>query len=179
MVEWEKPDWMKRVIEEIEKEIAKEQERYQAFLSMMRKTLGLNEIEVGRWIRNRAIGWLEAKGYKLITDIADEMTYFGVEKKPDYFLIIARGGKALDSPLWDKLAHIVHEVVEVNEIKKQLGRVLPSNQYIMPESPPELRRAQKIAHRIAKRIEASFLREYKDIKDRELIRKFPRLQQVE
>jgi len=162
--EW-KPEWMQRIIEETEREIAKEEERYQRLLSLFRELLGLDEIGAGEWIRDKAIKWLERKGYKLVTGIADEMTYFGAERTADYFWVIARGGTSLGAPLWDKIAHSVHEVVEVNEIKKRLGRVLPHMQY----TSPKLRRVRETAHGVAERVEALFLQEYRDWGDEALV----------
>lgn len=111
---------------------------------------------IGREIHRAAVEWLRSQGYEVPENILElMMKYFGVRDEEVFFEVVALGGETPDAPFHDKVAHEIHEVVEVSEIYKRYG-------FIGDFSVMRGMGAYDYAHPIAKCWEQKFLRSLKD-----------------
>lgn len=81
----------------------------------------------GKLIHRTAVQWLEENGYEVpVTTLKDQMSYFGTNKVTLYEVMAM-------SPLYaeyaevdrfiNAVAHQIHEIVEINEIKMKYGYI--------------------------------------------------------
>ena len=123
------------------------------------------EKSLGKEIYRKAVDYLKEENFPPpIPTMKDQIIYFGAPDENTIYQVIGGGGEPGD--IVDKVAHQIHELVEISKIKEKIPLV-SLNECL--EKYPEV---QEKAHQIAKSWEEKFLEKVNKEKLKEEFKNF-------
>lgn len=140
--------------------------REQTFLTNKNKVKWMKEM--GKVIFKEASNWLLENDYKRLITIEDFSYYFMERNSNDEIYEIIAGGGELGN-IVDKIAHCLHEIIEVSEILANFSHPISFSEIGWNS------KIRKEAHEKAKRWETKFL---KEVDRKQIERKFKRFKWI-